>query len=106
MDNQHTLESLSLQSKDWSYLINQLLEVSSDDISSLNLRGISQNQNDIEELKIINDTVEHLGICKNYYDDIYANISGCFQNYLRSAPEVLIEKIKDDLRLNLYFHIF
>ena len=104
MDNQHTLESL--QSKDWSYLINHLLEVSSDDISSLNLRGISQNQNDIEELKIINDTVAHLGISKNYYDDIYANISGCFQNYLRSAPDLLIEKIQDDLRLNLYFHIF
>ena len=104
LDNQHTLESL--QSKDWSYFINHLLEVSSDDIFSPSLSGISQNQNDIEELKIINDTVEHLGICKNYYADIYANISGCFQNYLKSAPDVFIEKIQDDLRLNLYFHIF
>ena len=55
-DDQHVLEIL--QSKDWPYFINQLLEVSNDDISSLNLSGISQNQNDIEELKIINDTIE------------------------------------------------
>ena len=62
-DNQYTPESL--QSKDWSYFISHLLEVSDGDISSLNLSGISQNQNDIEEFKIINDTVENLEICKN-----------------------------------------
>ena len=82
-----------------------MLEVSSGDISSLNLSGISLNQNDIEELKIINDTVENLEICKNYYADIYANVSGCFQHYLRSAPDVLIEKMQDDLKLNLYSYI-
>ena len=75
-----------------------MLEVSSDDISLLNL-------NDAEEIKIINDTVENLKICKDNYADIYANASGCFQNYLRSAPDVLIEKIQDDLRLNLYSNI-
>ena len=96
MDNQHALESL--QSKDWSYFINRLLEVSSGDISSLNL-------NDAEEIKIINDTVENLKICKYYYADIYANVSGCFQNYLRSTPDVLIEKIQNYLRLNLYSNI-
>ena len=75
-----------------------MLEVSSDDIFLLNL-------NDAEEIKIINDTVENLKIGKDNYADIYANASGCFQNYLRSAPEVLIEKIQDDLRLNLYSNI-
>ena len=102
-DNQHALESL--QSKDWSYFINRLLEVFNSDISSLNLSGISQKQNDIEEVKIINDTVENLETCKNYYADIYANVSGCFQKYFRSAPDVLIEKMQDDLRSNLYSNI-
>ena len=102
-DNQHALESL--QSKDWSYFMNRLLDVSSGDIYSLNLSGISQNQNDIEELKIINDAVESLEICRNYYVYIYANVSGCLQNYLRSAHDVLIEKMQDELRLNLYSHI-
>ena len=95
-DNLHSLQSL--QSKDWSYFINHLLEVSSCDVSLLNL-------NDAEEIKIINDTVENLKICKNYYTDIYANVISCFQNYLGSAPDVLIHKIQDDLRLNLYSNI-
>ena len=73
-DNQHALENL--QRKDWSYFINHLLEVSNGDISSLILVGISQNQNNMEELKIINDTVENLEKCKNYYADVYANVSG------------------------------
>ena len=103
MDDQHSLENL--QSKDWLYFINHLLEVSNDDISSLNLLGIGQNQNRIEELKIRNDTSENLKICKNYYPDIYANVSSCFQNYLRTAPNVLNKKTQDDLRLNLFSNI-
>ena len=75
-----------------------MLEVSSGDISSINL-------NDNDEFKIINDTVENLKICKNYYADIYTNVSGCFQNYLRSALDVLIKKLQDDLSLNLYANI-
>ena len=84
-DNQPPLEVL--QSKDWPYFINSLLE-----ISSLNLLGIGQNQNNIEELKVIDNTIENLDKCKNYYVDIYANVSVCFQNCLRGAPDVLIEK--------------
>ena len=40
-DNQHALETL--QSKDWPYFINRLVEVSEGDITWLNLHGISQN---------------------------------------------------------------
>ena len=38
--------------------------------------------------------MKNLENCKNYYADIYANVSGCFQNYLRSAPDVHIEKCR------------
>ena len=55
LDDQHALESL--QSKDRSYFINCLLEVSSGGISLINLR-----HND--ESKIINDTVENLKSAK------------------------------------------
>ena len=81
--------------------INRLLEVSNGGISSLGLLGIGQNQNNIEELKIVDDTVENLEKYKNQYADIWANVSGCFQNYLRSASDVVIEKTQDDLRLNM-----
>ena len=46
----------------------------------LNLSSISQNQNDVEELKIIIDTIENLEICKTYNTDVYAN-KGSFQNH-------------------------
>ena len=102
-DYQHALETL--QSKDWPYFINRLVEVSEGDITWLNLHGISQNENDVEELKIINDIIENLEICENYFAAIYANGSSSFQNYLKIAPDVLIEKMEDDLRLNLYSSI-
>ena len=57
-----------------------------------NLSGISQNENDVEELNIINNTIENLEICKNYYADVYANVGGSFQSFLKNAPHVLIEK--------------
>ena len=79
-----------------------MLKVSNCGISSLNLLGIGQNQNNIEKLKITDNTIENLEKCKNYYGDTFANVNCCFQNYLRSAPNVLIEKIPDDLRLNMF----
>ena len=104
MENQRALENL--QSKDWPYFINRFLEVSNDDIFSLSLLGIGQNQNNIEQLKIVNDTIENLKICKNYYADVYANVSSCFQNYLKIAPSVLNEKMQDDLRTNFFSNIY
>ena len=71
-----------------------MLEVSNDDISSLSLLGIGQSKNNIEELKIINDTIENLKTCKNYYADIYVNVSSCLQNYLRTTQNVLIKKMQ------------
>ena len=82
-----------------------MLEVSNNDISLLSLLGVGQNRNNIEQLKIKNDILENLKICKNYYADTYGNISSCFQNYLRTAPDVLIKKIQDDLRWNLFSNI-
>ena len=95
-EDQHALETL--QSKDWPYFIKCFLKVSEGDITSFNLSGISQSENDIKELKIINDTIENLEIFKNYYADIYENVGGSFQNYSK-------KKMEDDIRLNLYSSI-
>ena len=64
----HTIEKL--QSKNWPYFINRLLEVLDGGISLLNLINLSQNRNDANELEIINDTIENLEICKSYFLDI------------------------------------
>ena len=71
-----------------------MLEVSKGNITSLNLIRIeNQNENDLEELKIINNTIENLKICKNYYTDDHANVGGSFQNSLKNAPDLVIEKM-------------
>ena len=98
----HTIEKL--QSKNWPYFINRLLEVLDGGISLLNLINLSQNRNDANELEIINDTIENLEICKSYFLDIYANVGCVFQNYLQNASDNLIQKLQDDIRLNLFLN--
>ena len=65
-DDQYTLEVL--QSRDWPYFIDRLLGVSEGDITSLNLSGVNDSsQNNHEKIKIINDTIDNLTICNDYY---------------------------------------
>ena len=99
-DNQYALETL--HSKDWLYFINRLLEVSAGDITLLNLSGINQNENDGEELKTTNDTIENLEICQNFMLTFMQMLAVVFKITLKNAPDALIEKMEDDLRLNLY----
>ena len=80
------------------------MEVSDGDISSLNLINISQNRIDTNELKIINDTIENLEICKSDYSDVHANVGRVFQDYLQNASHNLIQKMQDNIRLNLFLN--
>ena len=66
LDDQYMLDVL--HSRDWPYFIDRLLEVSKDDVTSLNLSGVNDSsQNNFKEMKIINDTIDDLTICKDYY---------------------------------------
>ena len=88
----------ALQNKNQGYFIKTLLEVSTDqvDISSLS------NPN---ELSILSQTSENLHICKEYYNSIYHNIAGCFQEYLIRLPNLFVEKMEDDININLFSNI-
>ena len=101
-DDLNSIEKL--QSKNWPYFIKYSLEVSDGDISSLNLINLSQNRIDTNELKIINVTIENLEICKSYYSDIHANVGCVFQDYLQNASHNLIQKMQDNIRLNLFLN--
>ena len=59
----HALEKL--QSTNWPYFIDRLLEISKRNITELNLFNFDQNRNNREELRIINDTIGNLKTCKN-----------------------------------------
>ena len=65
----------TLQSKNWPYFVITVLEVSNDDV---NLSSVA----DQNVINIINKIFENLNICKEYYNYIYNNITGCFQEYL------------------------
>ena len=76
-DDQYTLEVL--QSRDRSYFIDRLLAVSKCEIKSQSLSGVDDSsQNNFKEIKIINDTIDNLTICKDYYSNIYVNIGATF----------------------------
>ena len=88
----------ALQNKNWVYFIKTLLEVSTNqvDISFLS------NPN---ELSILSQATENLHICKEYYNSIYHNIAGCFQEYLIRLPNLFVEKMEDDININLFSNI-
>ena len=88
----------ALQNKNCAYFIKTLLEVSTNqvDISFLS------NPN---ELSILSQTTENLHICKVYYNSIYHNIAGCFQEYLIRLPNLFVEKMEDDININLFSNI-
>ena len=57
------------------------------------------------EINIINETLENLNICKEYYNSIYNNNAGCFQEYLNKIPTSYAGEIENDLNINLYSNI-
>ena len=59
----------------------------------------------MNEIQINNNTFENLEICKNFYSDTYENVGCVFQKYLQIVPDVLLQKIQDDIRLNLFVNI-
>ena len=76
-----------LQSKNRSYFIEKMLEVSKGNISSLNINGVE------EDIKIINDTFDNLTVCKESYLYLYSNIGCAFQRFLQATHEKHIKDI-------------
>ena len=99
-DDKYVLEFL--QSMNWSYFIEKMLEVSQGNISSLNMNGASSN-NLSEDVKIINDTKDILTICNNIYSYFYSNIGCALQRSLQATYKKHIERTEKDLAQNHYF---
>ena len=99
-DDKYTLGVL--QSKNWSYFIKTMLEVSQGDISLLNMCGVSSD-NLGGDIKIINDTKDNLTICKDTHSYFYSNIDCVLQRFLQVMHEKHIEKMGKDLAQNHYF---
>ena len=57
------------------------------------------------EIKILNNTKDNFSFCKDDYHKIYQNIEHHFPEYLKTLPEMFINQIEKDLRINLYLFI-
>ena len=88
----------ALQNKNWVYLINILLEISTEQLH------ISYFSNP-NEISILSQLSENLHICKEYYNSIYLNVAGCFQDYLIRLPDLFVGKVENDVNINLFSNI-
>ena len=89
-DKQYALEVL--QTRDRPYFINRLLELFKGDTTSLNLSIVDDLQNNFEKIKIVNDTIDNLTICQDYYSNIYANIGTTVSHNLLNLLQFLLKK--------------
>ena len=94
-DNKYGL--VVLQSENWSYFIENMVEVSQGDISSLNISRVGVN------IKIINDTFDNLTVCRDTYSYFFSSIGCAFESFLQATHRKYIENTEKDLALNLYF---
>ena len=83
-DDKYALEVL--QSKNWSYFIKKLLEVSQGNISSLNISEIEE-----EDIKIINDTSDNLTVFEESSSYFYSNIGCVFQRFLQATHKNILK---------------
>ena len=97
LDNKYVVEVL--QSKNLSYFIEKMLEVSHGDISLLNLSRVSR-YNLSEDIKVMNDTKDNLTICKDIYSYFCSNIGCMLQTLLETMHKKHIEKMEKDLAQN------
>ena len=88
----------ALQNKNWVYVINILLEISTEQLD------ISYFSNP-NEISILSQLSENLHICKEYYNSIYLNVASCFQDYLIRLPDLFVEKVENDVNINLLSNI-
>ena len=97
-DDQFVLEKL--QSKHWPYFVERIIKISEGNISPL--EEVPRNENDFNELKIFNGSVDNLNICKELYRDFYTTVSFQFVDYLKSLPSHILQKTEDDLKINFF----
>ena len=57
------------------------------------------------EVSILSQLSENLHIYREYYNSIYHNVAGCFQECLIRLPDLFVGKMEDDININLFSNI-
>ena len=92
----------ALQKRNWLYFIERLLEVThQQEIKIDDLEGLGT----IEEIQIINHSIENITIWKETYNNLFNVVADCLQDYFNYIESEKLEEIKKDLMLNYFFII-
>ena len=97
-DDETVLEIL--QSKNWRYFIERILEVCQSNNGSELTQLVSAKE---IKIKIIENSVENLTICKSLYKNFYNQIASNLSDTLRNLQPNGLDEIDKDLRLNYFF---
>lgn len=55
---------------------------------------LSTSQNELDEIKIFDDTINNLTICKEYWAKLYAYTGSNFHDYLHLITEYYLKKYR------------
>ena len=90
-----------VQSHNWQYFIETLLHISNNEINidDFNL----QNDEVFDDYLIIQKTQQNLNYCKNFYEEVFNDISYFLHKKIKEMPDEFVEKIQEDLANEIYF---
>ena len=90
-----------VQSHNWQNFIETLLHISNNEINidDFNL----QNDEVFDDYLIIQKTQQNLNYCKNFYEEVFIDISYFLHKKIKEMPDEFVEKIQEDLANEIYF---
>ena len=99
VENEHTLKIV--QSHNWQYFIETLLHISNDEmnIDSFDLK----DDEAFEDFLIIEKTRQNLNYCKNFYEEVFNDISYFLHKKIKEIPDEFVEKMEEDLANEIYY---
>ena len=90
-----------LQSNNWQYFVNQLLDIAN---GRINLDDFDlDNDQEFEQYTIIEKTSDNLNYCKRFYEEVFNDIGYFFQKMIKETPNEFLEPLRADLANGIYF---
>ena len=90
-----------VQSHNWQYFIETLLEISNGD---LNIEDFNvDDDNEFDKYLIIEKTLKNLNYCKNFYEEVFDDISYFFYKKIKETPDEFVEKMEEDFANEIYY---
>ena len=90
-----------VQSHNWQYLIETLLHVSNNEITADEFDF--KDDEAFQDYLIIQKTQQNVNYCKNFYEEVFNDISYFLHQKIKGIPDELVEKMQDDLTNEIYF---